>query len=516
MSGQFELLFEGPADDSPPTLRRIKGVFVADLEFPANDVQRFLESAPICIKSASTQEELKKSYDLLSKAGARVLIVSKPAEEEKNSLDMELPALELEFDSVLKAVPAEKVPLATEALSSLDLSIDFGVEENKAEEVKPPEPKKSKLDDFDPSSLSFNLSLVEPELPAAEVKQESIETNDSLDLSLRPIEEKKAEEPQTEELDSGLELEVVTSQSSTLFGGNEQNLEKVETTPEIKPKSEVVKVEAVKEVAVEVPPSEKLSEPMPTIVAEEVEDEPIELTLEELKKLQKQARKKIKISNSYLLAVLSLVLLFLGNRIYFSNNKYENPFLALVDQLPKLSTEPSKEEQEKELAQKAAEMAKTAWFTFEQNYPNRSVKSSIWVENNIPVHGTIEVTTPQPAPLTKEEIVNGVQPRVWLRRLEVKDLNFKKDGPSYSASGPALAYVSIGETNIRFPGIAKLRVKLLNEKFLNLEAWATHDNSLQQFSENTLNSPAVLNFSYETNGENKKFELFEKMRLSRP
>lgn len=74
-SNLFRLVYEGPVDDSPRTLQKIKGVFVADLEFPIPQIQAILNSAPVTIIDADNESELRRPYKLLKKAGARVLII---------------------------------------------------------------------------------------------------------------------------------------------------------------------------------------------------------------------------------------------------------------------------------------------------------------------------------------------------------------------------------------------------------------------------------------------------------
>jgi len=73
----FELVYEGPSDDAPRTLQLIKGVFVAELNFPIPEVQRILEQAPATVASAPSESALKEQFSKLKSAGARVLIVKR-------------------------------------------------------------------------------------------------------------------------------------------------------------------------------------------------------------------------------------------------------------------------------------------------------------------------------------------------------------------------------------------------------------------------------------------------------
>lgn len=93
----FQLIFEGPADSSEDTLRHLKGVFLADLEFPIDEIMRILSSAPVAIKGAEDRESLESIEDLLRKAGGKVLIVG-PAQDDEAASDLNEMTLELSFD----------------------------------------------------------------------------------------------------------------------------------------------------------------------------------------------------------------------------------------------------------------------------------------------------------------------------------------------------------------------------------------------------------------------------------
>lgn len=127
-SEQYSLIFEGPKDDSTKTLQRIKGVFVADLEFPISDVQRFLESTPVTVKTADNAAELEHAYNMLKAAGAKVLLV-KPRREEAETPPPSAEAAEpssgetVEIEFELEPAPGKKQASAPKVYS---LSLDDG------------------------------------------------------------------------------------------------------------------------------------------------------------------------------------------------------------------------------------------------------------------------------------------------------------------------------------------------------------------------------------------------------
>ena len=72
---QFELVFDGPLDESPDTLRRLKGVFIAELEFTIDQTIQVLQKFPVTVKRSDSEQSLTKYFNALESAGAKVLLV---------------------------------------------------------------------------------------------------------------------------------------------------------------------------------------------------------------------------------------------------------------------------------------------------------------------------------------------------------------------------------------------------------------------------------------------------------
>ena len=70
----YQLIFQGPKDESPETLRRIKGVFIAELDCSIDEVKTYLEQAPTVVFSTQQEEELRKVLQVLEAAGGLVTI----------------------------------------------------------------------------------------------------------------------------------------------------------------------------------------------------------------------------------------------------------------------------------------------------------------------------------------------------------------------------------------------------------------------------------------------------------
>lgn len=102
----FELVFEGPADDLPETLRKIKAAFLADLEFEIADVQRVLENAPLSVLRSENEYEILTISSKLSAAGARVKILT-PYKSD-SSTSTEISTVDLDFDDFIIPPHAER------------------------------------------------------------------------------------------------------------------------------------------------------------------------------------------------------------------------------------------------------------------------------------------------------------------------------------------------------------------------------------------------------------------------
>ncbi len=107
---QYELVFEGPGDGSPDTLRKLKGAMVADLEMSVAEVQHILESYPLTIKRSESSHDLTIACQLLKNAGGAAYIVQPKSVSVPVSESTEEFQLEIDLDEVQKASePKEKV-----------------------------------------------------------------------------------------------------------------------------------------------------------------------------------------------------------------------------------------------------------------------------------------------------------------------------------------------------------------------------------------------------------------------
>jgi hypothetical protein len=103
---EFELVFEGPSDNLPETLRRIKAVFIAELEYEIASVQKFLSEAPVRLLTTDDESEALAISSKLNSAGAKVTIIrSKKTSPQEQTVP---PSIEIDLDDFIVAPHTEK------------------------------------------------------------------------------------------------------------------------------------------------------------------------------------------------------------------------------------------------------------------------------------------------------------------------------------------------------------------------------------------------------------------------
>ena len=131
----FQLVYEGPRDDSPRTLQKIKGVFVADLDLPVSEAQRIIENIPAIVSTAGDEAQLKNPFTLLKNAGAKVLLVrpktpevspQEPSQQAPPATGQSRPESEISYLFEVE-LPGEEVaaqPKKKKKVYSIDLEAD--------------------------------------------------------------------------------------------------------------------------------------------------------------------------------------------------------------------------------------------------------------------------------------------------------------------------------------------------------------------------------------------------------
>lgn len=182
-SSAFALVYEGPRDDEPATLSRIKGAFIADLELSIPQVQEILQSTPAVIKESDDEAVLERLRKLLARAGAKVLIVRQREAEATDESDedgvFELSLEDLGLSGMVRSPRIESAPVYE--LPEIDEHEGFESIESEAA-VEIPEPT------YTP--------LVSATLPATlDADVGTNHTNDSQPTESAPLPSKPSSEP---------------------------------------------------------------------------------------------------------------------------------------------------------------------------------------------------------------------------------------------------------------------------------------------------------------------------------
>ena len=168
----YELIFEGPADNSPDTLRRLKGVFIADLNLSVEEVQSILQATPTTIFRSDDKTEVQRCLGALKSAGAKVLLVAPKS------------------DSVAVTPPATGSDAATDENSD-GYVIEFDLNDSTPE--PPKEPKTYSLDPLpNEDGLSDETEILDLDAPVLD-QSVTAQLDDELSLSEEPAAEKKPE-----------------------------------------------------------------------------------------------------------------------------------------------------------------------------------------------------------------------------------------------------------------------------------------------------------------------------------
>ena len=187
---KFELIFEGPSDESMRTLQKLKGAFISDLEFPISEVQRILNEAPLAVFSSESEDKVTTFYNSLKKAGAKVSIIrpKREAPEAEPALSLQTEEGEellfdlddITFESEKKEKPAKKKIYTLDVDDVLYNTVDS--EESQESLEKAIEEVQKAVPIQQEETLEESLHLSEPIAPP------TIETNDlDLELAIREL-----------------------------------------------------------------------------------------------------------------------------------------------------------------------------------------------------------------------------------------------------------------------------------------------------------------------------------------
>lgn len=447
---EFKLVYEGAVDDSADTLRKVKGVLIADLELSIPEVQNILSAVPAVLKTTKSEDELTGLKNKLAAAGARVLIV-KPAGEAPDSDGGFEAIFELDEEDLGIKPRIEKGDGGVINIAESTESLDEILGAMNIPKGEPP-----------PDELAINI---EPSPKSAAGPEQDVKSQAPLfefATAAEPVVKEAQEDAKTAlmELNSALELSVEEPDTKAESIPVPPTVSEPEPDLSIK-LDEPVKPAPIKEVAPPPqPPAPPQEKPSPGKLAEKVFPKSAPVVKVEAKSEPKTplppeaeptrdsqmvkvegrsifAKLRVSPSLDLLLPILiGLVILWVGNSLYMSSNKSQGDeeLIKSLERLVATDSKPDKEE-------KLVNGDKT--FTGSSSTDFETATASITLNSDKLKAINIEITTPEPPRLTAQQLVRNEVRAPWARKIEIRGLSVeqKPDG-SFSAEGVAKIYVS--------------------------------------------------------------------------
>lgn len=463
----YQLVFEGAIDDSADTMRKVKGVLIADCDLSIPEVQNILSTTPAVLKRTSSEAELLPLKNKLSAAGAKVLIV-KPKAEAKDSAGSEFEAIfELNEEDLGIKPRIEKgdggVINIAESTESLD-EILGAMNIQKGEEI----PEKPSLDlvdsspDVAPKAPLFEFQAsTEPVIKEAQAEAKSalMELNSALQIADEPeLESNSILNPPTlvePEADLNIKLDEPSPAPQP------KQVAKVPLTPQPEVTTKSTPPTPGKLAEKVFPKSEPAKQAVAPLPAEKPQSAP---AAEEVRESQavsvdrsRSLLSKFRVSPSLdlLLPILiGLAILWIGNSMYLSSNdqKGDEELIRSLERLVASDTKTEKEEKP---------VSGDRTFTGSSSTEFESATASITINNDKLKRLSLEISTPEPPRLTAQQLVRNEIRAPWARKIETRglDIEQKPDG-SFSADGVAKIYVSYKGEMLRAIGTVEVSGKV--------------------------------------------------------
>jgi hypothetical protein len=515
----YELILEGLENRDQQTLQKVKGILIGNLELSIPEVQKILESYPLTIKRSENESELSVHYSALKAAGAKVLLLKEGSGGESPSNEIEFtldtpPLLaketapektepgpvsqeiefELDFESVPSSPPKEEAkPAATYELNLTEdadlkeLEKEFGESlqiTGQEKETSAPQPTEDFSLDLQPAAGGLDL-IESPALANTPADSGSWEA-DRLSASL--VAEAYNSSEQNENIPENTSQISKIEESLLELEASEKPLQTPPATPvqAPPPKKEappIMTLDKPAEIATPVTPAAPVQPavPPPQVAAKEpvkAEVKTIPAPVTAAMAPPPPAPKKKGIPADLLIPILvGGLLLGAVNWYYFTSKQEEKNSVVPKIIIPEL-LEPE--------AQKKEEVPEAPAFGFNGNISNEKFSASVKLSASIDkVHSfSLEFSGTKPADLSSEEIVQGLAPRIWLRKGEAENLNFtKNESGTFSAKGPVKLYFEQGEKRERI--IAEGEFSIIPDKeTLKIQVAIEHNDKLSPENEN--------------------------------
>lgn len=469
----FQIIFEGPENDEPSTIRKLKAVFVADLDLSVEQVSSILNSPPSVITVSTSQEELENIVKKLDAAGAKVSVsqVGETVESSKEEISTEeTPEDEtcFEFELDLDESDEERGEQKVYDLSAPDAHIGTELDAELVDEETVNE-----VDNLLDQLQETSFVAKEEGKPGSSLA-ELAEREARLAKGFKKVDEQNSEQvnektPETNEAASSKAEKDSTEEESQDIDENskETDIEEIAEEKAITKESKAGKKPGVNKRLGDVQTTKHTNK---SDNKESSEDEHLDKNDEEIsteedrlvragrtRRKAKEAdrlKETVRILTGTLIAMLlSLVLLLVGYW-YMAPLKDGGGGANYDDMVKSLSstkdfTAAKKEEpkQEKTTIDKLKDKT-TFTLSGKNKFPEKEINSSFLFKKGKLSSIFITVTTVAPEPLTPEKIVRNVPQVPWMYLIKLDKMEvFQKDDGSFLAEGAAK--VSIDHLNQR-------------------------------------------------------------------
>lgn len=160
---RYRLVFDGPENDAPETLRKIKGVFIADLDLSIEKVIEIFKNGSTPIMESDSEADLTAAYKALRLAGGRVAIVGpkKSAQGQASAAGIDLDCLVDAYEDIFDELDPEPIyvePILSSAPSDLK---GHGPKNNSIASDGSVAPCRIRLEEVERNEFGFDLSNIQ-------------------------------------------------------------------------------------------------------------------------------------------------------------------------------------------------------------------------------------------------------------------------------------------------------------------------------------------------------------------
>ncbi len=469
---KYTLIFEGPQSGDADTLRKLKGAFLAELNFSVEETINALSNCPLTVRESEDQSSLEDLLAVLIAAGANARIEEpigkSSASESSNETSVKASPVETfvfelegaEFQpppaNVPSLPPTTEVPTLSTAQSTL-LSLESDFEKTSSPESAPEVPEVTQPQPSTQQSLdAFTLELSELD-PEPQPKSDPLPTEHELEIHFETEGEAPSEIPPIESVAKQDALPPVAAAAAIQPGESDT----APTTPLVSAASTATANPTSTPL---IPNFTPQSAAGTTISASAADSTPVTSAITpNVEAFGAKRRQKSKLHPKLIEFILSviipIVILVLGNFVFFfvfDDQKVAPP--------PPLSLDKVLDDEDAEAANR---MKSESSSTTPSAYHGVTVAGDFRVEWKVTTRAeeilsvNIKIIPPAPPELSAKQIVAGKKPPLKVTAIELDDLPLTKVGRlAASIVGPARVAMQDESRALRAVANAQFSVEL--------------------------------------------------------